>query len=196
MAKVNFKRIENSENINTIDINDGNFIVTGDGKSYIDYGTDRIPTSGTPDTEMSDTSRNTVENKVIKGYVDTISSSHEPFLLWRNPNRNAPFSVQTITLSTDDYDYLEVYYFDWSSSSTEGLWDLQCQRVPKGYNTTLITALISGNAFAGVRRMQYRSDTEYLVGTCYGIIDNSTILAPPVAKNFWCVPVLIMGYKY
>ena len=196
MGKVNFKRIENSENIDTIDVVDGNFIITGDGKSYIDYGTNRIPTSGTPDTEMSDTSRNTVENKVIKGYVDTISSSHEPFLLWRNPNRNAPFSVQSITLSTDDYDYLEVYYFDWSSSSTEGLWDLQCQRVPKGYNTTLITALISGNAFAGVRRMQYRSDTEYLVGTCYGIIDNSAILTPPTAKNFWCVPVLIMGYKY
>ena len=37
MAKVNFKRIENSENINTIDINDGNFIVTDDSKSYIDY---------------------------------------------------------------------------------------------------------------------------------------------------------------
>ena len=70
MAKVNFKRIENSENINTIDINDGNFIVTGDGKSYIDYGTDRNPTSGTPDMEMSDSSRNTVENKVIKEYVD------------------------------------------------------------------------------------------------------------------------------
>ena len=74
MAKVNFKRIENSENIDTIDVVDGNFIITGDGKSYIDYGTDRIPTSGTPDTEMSDTSRNTVENKVIKEYVDNISS--------------------------------------------------------------------------------------------------------------------------
>lgn len=74
MAKVNFKRIENSENIDTIDVVDGNFIITGDGKSYIDYGTDRIPTAGTPDTEMSDTSRNTVENKVIKEYVDNISS--------------------------------------------------------------------------------------------------------------------------
>lgn len=194
MAKVNFKRIENSENINTIDINDGNFIVTGDGKSYIDYGTNRIPTSGTPDTEMSDTSRNTVENKVIKDYVDMISSSHKPFLLWENPNRNAPFLVQSITLSTDDYDYLEIYYWDWSNNN-EGLKDLQCQRIPKGYNTTLMTMLISGNGYVGVRRIQYRSDTEYLVGTCYGIIDNSVIITPD-ARNFWCVPVLIMGYKY
>ena len=194
MAKVNFKRIENSDNIDTIDINDGNFIVTGDGKSYIDYGTNRIPTSGTPDTEMSDTSRNTVENKVIKDYVDMISSSHKPFLLWENPNRNAPFSVQSITLSTDDYDYLEIYYWDWSNNN-EGLKDLQCQRIPKGYNTTLMTMLISGNAYAGVRRIQYRSDTEYLVGTCYGFIESGTIITPDT-RNFWCVPVMIMGYKY
>ena len=71
MAKVLFKRIEDSANINNIEIEDGSFIVTGDGKIYVDYGEDRIPTSGTPDTEMSDRSRNTVENNVIKNYVDT-----------------------------------------------------------------------------------------------------------------------------
>ena len=70
MGKVLFKRIEDSANINNIEIEDGSFIVTGDGKIYVDYGEDRIPTSGTPDTEMSDRSRNTVENKVIKEYVD------------------------------------------------------------------------------------------------------------------------------
>jgi hypothetical protein len=70
MAKVLFKRIEDSGNINNIEIEDGSFIVTGDGKTYVDYGEDRIPTSGTPDTEMSDRSRNTVENNVIKEYVD------------------------------------------------------------------------------------------------------------------------------
>lgn len=70
MAKVLFKRIEDSANINNIEIEDGSFIVTGDGKTYVDYGEDRIPTSGTPDTEMSDRSTNTVENNVIKEYVD------------------------------------------------------------------------------------------------------------------------------
>lgn len=70
MAKVSFKRIEDSSNLNNIPIEDGAFIVTGDGKTYIDYGEDRIATSGTPDTEMSDRSTNTVENNVIKEYVD------------------------------------------------------------------------------------------------------------------------------
>ena len=70
MAKVNFKRIQNSSQIDNLPVEDGAFIVTGDGKSYVDYGNDRIPTNGTLDTEISDTSRNAVENKVIKEYVD------------------------------------------------------------------------------------------------------------------------------
>ena len=74
MAVVNFKRIEDSANINNIDIEDGAFIVTGDGKTFVDYGTDRVATSGTPDLQMSGTSRNTVENRVIKQYVDTLDS--------------------------------------------------------------------------------------------------------------------------
>ena len=79
MAKVNFKRIEDSSTINDIDIEDGAFIVTGDGKTYIDFGTDRIPTSGTPDSQMSDVSRNTVENKVIKEYVDALDDRLSTF---------------------------------------------------------------------------------------------------------------------
>lgn len=75
MAKVKFKRISSSSQINNLPVEDGAFIVTGDGKSYVDYDNNRIPTSGTPDTEMSDTSRNTVENKVIKEYIDNVSSN-------------------------------------------------------------------------------------------------------------------------
>lgn len=70
MAKVNFKRIESIDDLDSIPIEDGNFIVTGDGKTYIDYGSDRKGVGGTPDTEMSDTSINSVQNKVIKKYID------------------------------------------------------------------------------------------------------------------------------
>lgn len=79
MAKVNFKRIEDSSTIDNVDIEDGAFIVTGDGKTYVDFGTDRIPTSGTPDSQMSDVSRNTVENKVIKEYVDALDDRLSTF---------------------------------------------------------------------------------------------------------------------
>ena len=79
MAKASFKRIEDSSTIDDIDIEDGAFIVTGDGKAYVDFGTNRIPTSGTPDSQMSDVSRNTVENKVIKEYVDALDDRLSTF---------------------------------------------------------------------------------------------------------------------
>lgn len=46
MAKVNFKRIESKTEIDTIPVTDGNFIVTGDGTIYVDYGENRIEISG------------------------------------------------------------------------------------------------------------------------------------------------------
>lgn len=70
MAKVLFKRYETNSEAISSNVVDGQFIVTKDGHTYIDYGADRIPTSGTPDNTMSNTSENTVQNKVIKKYVD------------------------------------------------------------------------------------------------------------------------------
>lgn len=78
MAKVDFRRVATNAEINNIEVKDGQFIVTGEGKSFIDYNNRRIPTNGTPDTEMSDTSTNSVENKIVKKYVDdSIEESHE-----------------------------------------------------------------------------------------------------------------------
>lgn len=71
MANVKFIRKETKEQINNLDIVDGQFIVCGDGSVYVDYGTERKGLGGTPDTAMSDNSTNSVQNKVIKEYVDT-----------------------------------------------------------------------------------------------------------------------------
>lgn len=70
MAKVDFKRVKTNAEVNNIDIKDGNFIVTGEGKTFIDYENERKAIGGTTDIEMSDTSTNSVENRVIKQYVD------------------------------------------------------------------------------------------------------------------------------
>lgn len=70
MAKVNFKRIQNVNDLNNLDIVDGNLIVTGDGNLFTDYNNQRIALGGTPDTEMSDTSTSPVQNKIIKKYID------------------------------------------------------------------------------------------------------------------------------
>lgn len=43
MAKVLFKRIEDSSLIDNYDVVDGSFIVTKDGKVFVDYESERIP---------------------------------------------------------------------------------------------------------------------------------------------------------
>ena len=70
MAKVLFKRYETDAEAQASNIVDGQFIVTKEGTSYTDYGTDRVAFGGTLDTQMSDNSINGVQNKVIKEYVD------------------------------------------------------------------------------------------------------------------------------
>jgi len=72
MANVLFKRIQNSELIDDYPIVDGSFYITKDGKSYADFDDERVPFGGTPDATMSDVSTNTVQNKVIKEYVDDV----------------------------------------------------------------------------------------------------------------------------
>lgn len=112
MAKVRFKRIQDSTNIGDLNIEDGSFIVTGDGKTYIDYGTNRVPTSGTPDSTMSDSSRNTVENKVIKEYVDDnindVKDNLQPVILYKN----LAGTTGNVTLSDNinNYTYIELLY--------------------------------------------------------------------------------------
>ena len=85
MAKVEFTRVETDEEVEDISIKDGQLIYSKSGKTYMDYGDERIPTgsggsSVDVDTEMSDSSTNAVQNKVIKEYVDNqvIISDTEP----------------------------------------------------------------------------------------------------------------------
>lgn len=75
MPKVEFKRVETDEEVENINIKDGQLIYSKTGKTFMDYGNERIPTgsggsSVDVDTEMSDISENAVQNKVIKEYVD------------------------------------------------------------------------------------------------------------------------------
>lgn len=72
MAKVLWKRINYSGQIDSLPIQDGAIIVTKDGKIYVDFDTERVPVGGSPDDEMSDISTNPIENKVVKKYIDDL----------------------------------------------------------------------------------------------------------------------------
>lgn len=184
MANVLFNRVEDSTQLDNIPVVDGSLYVTGDGKTFIDYGEERLPVGGTPDTEMSDRSTNAVENKIIKQYVDNSIISRK--ILWANPNPTADFSPQNITLSSDDYDILE---FFWRSDVAGNR--VYSTRTLKGYSvqSDLYSTVVPTRAWR--RRADYVSDTSYSVGNCIRMEYNQTAYN----ENGYCVPIYVIGYK-
>lgn len=184
MANVLFKRVEDSTQLDNIPVLDGSFYVTGDGKSFIDYDGERLPVGGTPDTEMSDRSRNTVENNVIKQYVDNSIISRK--ILWTNPNPTSTFDSQSITLSSDDYDCYEIIY----QFSQMNVMLFNTGKIPKGNNINIFFVLNnSTNTHLHTNRLiRYENDTTLYAENCYSSTDNN-------ATNNRCTPLYVIGYK-
>lgn len=184
MANVLFKRVEDSSQLDNIPVVDGSFYVTGDGKTFIDYGEERLPVGGTPDTEMSDRSTNAVENNVIKRYVDENVISRQ--ILWTNPNPTADFSAQSINLSSSDYDVLE-FYFRSDTSGNRAL-SVKCL---KGYGCQADMFSTASPTRRWCRRLTYSSATQYISENGYQLEQGSS----QTTANAQCVPLYIVGYK-
>lgn len=107
-------------------------------------------------------------------------------VLWENPNPTASFSAQEITLSSDNYDILEMYY--------TLLQNQQCIiRFPKGTGTYLMRTG-GNNAVTSIiaRIINYNTDTSYNVGNAYSC---SIPSATQEESNTSLIPVKIIGYK-
>jgi hypothetical protein len=187
MSWAKFKRIDDSNNIDDIDFEDGAFIVTKDGKSYTDFDDERVPIAGTPDNEMSDTSRNTVENKVIKEYVDTELNSYEPKgkIIWTNPNPTNNFDAQTITLdeSLDNYDEYEILVLQSTTNSRL----ISTGRIPVGHGT-----IISYNTSSYL----YRPTGTIVSGDTISFEDGKGVVGTTVTvQNESIVPMYVIGYN-
>lgn len=119
-----------------------------------------------------------------------ITNAITPTILWENPSPLTGFSSQNITLSSDDYNYLEIYYYDWTTSKR-----MKSTKVLKGENILIDASFYSGSDFfmAG-RGMTYNSDTSYSVANCAALYGTSSV-ALSQSINFLCIPVKILGYK-
>lgn len=114
-------------------------------------------------------------------------------LLWTNPNPNNGFNPQDITLNSDDYDILEIYYYDWCGDN-ESYKDMLVQKAIKGYDFLLHSQITYNNkAYAGNRRVTYVNDTTLHFQNTHGIIDNSSFNTGLFVK--WNVPLYVIGYK-
>jgi hypothetical protein len=114
----------------------------------------------------------------IDNYVNGLNGK----MLWTNTSPSSSFAAQNITLSSSDYDVLEIFC---RSDSNGGLaWSV---RTLKGYGVNLeFNSTSSTNRW--VRRINRNSDTSFSADNAYKINDNST-------TNDQCVPLYIVGYK-
>lgn len=114
-------------------------------------------------------------------------------LLWTNPNPNNGFGPQDVTLSSDDYDILEIFYYDWSGDG-DSYENMLSQRAVKGYSALLQCQItFNSKAYAGNRRVIYTNDTKLHFNTCYRTVDTSSFNTGTYDK--WNVPIYIVGYK-
>lgn len=188
MAKVTYKRVQTNAEVDGIPILDGQLIYSKQGKTFMDYGAERVPINGTPDTEISESSTNPVENWAIKNYVDTQVGNlgNRMFtgqVLWQNEDPTQLMATtKTITLSSDDYDIIECYY----KASNDGN-DMESTKIIKGMNFNLSATGYQG---AGLRRrITYNSDTSYTIG----LYNGETLSDSGTGK--YIIPVCLIGYK-
>ena len=105
-------------------------------------------------TELAEQNKNFAElNENIKNLV----------LLWENTN-NLNFAAQTITLSSGNYDYLEVFY---ATSDTKKIIEITSCKALKGVPFALKDVLTSSIYIGTARRsVSFTSDTELSIGNC------------------------------
>lgn len=132
-------------------------------------------------------------NEMQNTINNNITEFTTPTVLWTNPNPNNNFSSSQITLSSEDYNFLEIYYYDWTGEQLA--WkDLMCQKTLKGYGTKLIMQLkYDSKSYAANRRIRYINNTTLAVDDCYATIEENAFTNN--VRNNWCVPVKILGYK-
>lgn len=114
-------------------------------------------------------------------------------ILWTNPSPTSIFGTQTITLSSDDYDMLEIFYYSLKEDKT-----MTSIRIIKGENMYIPFTRFGGQQNYGIA-VGYRigthvSDTEYTFapGLCYWTNLNSE---NRYTYNDCAIPIYIVGYK-
>lgn len=156
--------------------------ITYDDKVYINQNS-TIPNIN----KVNDTDMNEIKSVVNNNATELTNITGT--LLWANPNPTSSFSAQSITLSSSDYDVLEVFYYDWTSSKR-----MRSVKATKGEWISLdMMFRYNVKAYMGVRQIEPLSDTSLNIETCYSLVDNGSFAYNDYPN--WCVPVYIIGYK-
>lgn len=113
-----------------------------------------------------------------------------PILLWTNSSPTSDFAGQEITLSSSDYDLLEIF-FKFSTSASEPVMSV---RFPKGSPTRLVYSSTYGGQGGGEmarRNVTYTSATKLTFAN--GIYQRGT--TETSNSNNYAIPIYVVGYK-
>lgn len=116
-----------------------------------------------------------------------IYSSNNGTTLWTNPNPTSAMGTGTMTLSSYDYDMLEIFYVAHVSNER----NIKSTRILKGYNFDLQINAESGSLYT--RKFTHSNDTSYSHSTGYVYTGYSS--GKTQTANV-CVPILVKGYKF
>lgn len=101
-------------------------------------------------------------------------------ILWQNNSPSSPIPAEkTISLSSGDYDFIEVFYKHNTSINY-----LYSQKIIKGYGSRLGIETLDGIIY---RNLDWVNNTTYQISTIQ--VEN------PNNKDDRIIPILIVGYK-
>lgn len=128
-------------------------------------------------------------NDDLRANLTTIVNGLKGELLWSNPNPSSNFEAQNVTLSSDDYDVLEIFYYDYRANAR-----MLSTRVKKGQNCNLCSVFLTeGEVYMSTREMDYVSDTQYSLNNCSSV-KNTIIGTLNSSSPAQCIPIYIVGY--
>lgn len=135
------------------------------------------------------TNLNTTNKTSIVGAINEVKNDLSGILLWENPNPTSSFSAQNITLSSNNYDMLEIFYYSYTDRLT-----VNSVRVKKGQDANLMAIFqYQNHGWIGNRDIRYTNDTQLYVDSTVSIVRNDAFSRQ--AENTWCIPIFIIGYK-
>lgn len=141
--------------------------------------------------DMNET--NAAVNQAYDGIRKLNEKLPNPVLLWENPDPTQRFPVNgTIELSSNDYNWLEIYYTSSTTSSVHSY-----QKVKKGNSVNLVHVHYTSSGIGfGNRTLTYVDDTHLKSSdvSIRGYFSGSTFKSDTAATAY-AIPVKIYGIK-
>ena len=140
-----------------------------------------VPTTATVQNVSSDSATDTYSCDYINGIRGKI--------LWTNSSPSSVFAGQSVTLSSGDYNYLEIYFRTFTDQDK-----VKSIRFQKGQNGLIDCMFKFGaNVYAGLRNFDYTDSTHLTFGNGEKVIQDNAVATG--TDNGWIIPVKIIGYK-